>query len=196
MHHVPWGGTLLLISRLPPKRFSRTGRGTRDAARTAALFGRPCYQRPFSRGVVSRATAPQLEKKTLSRTSADGRWLVPVTRVLLLSAYRLSRLRTFQTWLRNMNRIPFRHKFPSTGICPPQQVRKKIHNGTAGAAPTLSELLQHRGGGSSHDPKLTKRFVPHHTPRRLITYIHAQTQRLARESRVRLTSRTAACNKR
>ena len=28
-------------------------------------------------------------------------------------------LRTFQTWLRNMNRIPFRHKLPSTGTCPP-----------------------------------------------------------------------------
>ena len=77
-----------LFSRLPPKRFSRTGRGTRDAARTAALFSQPCNQRPFSRGVVFRATALQLEKKTLSRTSADGRWLVPVSRVLLSSTSR------------------------------------------------------------------------------------------------------------
>lgn len=43
---------------LPASHVSRTGSGTRDAARTAALYGRPCYQHPFALRVASRVTAP------------------------------------------------------------------------------------------------------------------------------------------
>ena len=64
---------------LPASHVSRIGSGTRDAARTAALYGRPCYQHPFALRVASRVTAPYTEKKTLPRTTADGRELVPVT---------------------------------------------------------------------------------------------------------------------
>lgn len=102
-------GPLHPCRRFPHMRFSRTGRGTRDAARTAALYGNRftsslslCEWLPGTRRLKQK-------RKLFPGPPPMDAGLFPLPG----SCYPKASQGMFQTRLRNKYRIPFRHKLPT-----------------------------------------------------------------------------------